>query len=122
MIGGFVAFLRFLRGLAEQFGVDPSVISVGLAMCGTTGMNLKCITKRIMEHFLATSPPEADGFRWLREATPGTDWTVDGVARRAALDLLDHWSYSGPAGAGEPEFKDGKYTGEYYRSDFQRQW
>jgi hypothetical protein len=122
IVGGFVAFLRYLRDFAEQFGADPSTFSVGLALRGTGGTSLKCITKRILEHFLATSHPEMDGFRWVREATPGTDWTVDAVARRAALDVLEHWSYSGPAGAGEPEFKDGKYTGEYYRSDFQRQW
>ncbi|MFX8554349.1 hypothetical protein ABTM01_19455, partial [Acinetobacter baumannii] len=59
---------------------------------------------------------------WLREATRGEDWTVDGVARRAALALLDHWSYSGPAGAEEPEFTDGKYTGKYYLDSFRGQW
>lgn len=122
VIGGFVAFLRFLRHFGDQFGVDPSAISIGLALRGTTRTRLRCITKQFMEHYLMTAHPDTDGFRWLREATRGEDWTVDGVARRAALALLDHWSYSGPAGAEEPEFTDGKYTGKYYLDSFRGQW
>lgn len=122
VVGGFVAFLRFLRDFGEKFRVDPAAVSFGLAVRGTSGTRLRCITKRIMDHFLVTAPPEADGFRWLHEATRGEDWTVDGIARRAALALLEHWSYSGLVGAEEPEFTDGKYTGEYYLDSFRRQW
>jgi hypothetical protein len=121
-IGGFVAFLRFLRHFGEQFGIDHTAVSFGLAVRGTSGTRLRCITNRTMEHFQATAPPETDGFRWLHEAARGEDWTVDGAARRAALALLEHWSYSGLAGAEEPEFTDGKYTGDYYLADFRGQW
>ena len=108
VIGGFVAFLRFLRHLTETFGGDPSAISVGLAMRGTSGTRLRCITKRVMEHFQGNATPEADGFRWLNAPTPGTDWTMDRLARQAAVEILDHWSYTGPAWADTPEFTDGK--------------
>jgi hypothetical protein len=122
VVGGFVAFLSFLRHLTETFGGDPSAISVGLAMRGTTGTQLRCITKRVMEHHLGSATPEEDGFRWVNAATPGTDWSLDRLARQAALDLLDHWSYTGPAWADTPEFTNGKYTGDYYRADFHGQW
>ena len=75
-----------------------------------------------MEHYLGGAVPEEDGFRWVNAATVGTDWSLDRLARQAALELLDHWSYSGPAWAETPEFTDGKYTGDYYRADFRRQW
>ncbi len=122
ILAGFVAFLRFLRDFSDKFDHDASCISFGLAMRGTTETQLKWMTKRVMDHYQNTSSPATDGFRWVREAAPGADWDVHEVARAAALDLLDHWSYSGPAWAGQPEFTDGKYTGDYFRSDFYGQW
>lgn len=77
MVGGFVAFLNFLRDLTETFGGDPSAISVGLAMRGITGTRLRCITRRVMEHHLGGSTPEEDGFRWVNATTPRTDLSLD---------------------------------------------
>jgi len=122
VVGGFVAFLRFLRDFAETFKGDPSTMSVGLAMRGTTGTRLRCISKRIMEHHLGGATPEEDGFRWVNAAIPGTDWLLGRLARQAAIEILDHWSYTGPAWTDIPEFTDGKYTGDYYRADFNGQW
>jgi hypothetical protein len=122
VVGGFVAFLRFLRHLAETFGGDPSATSVGLAMRGTSGTRLRCITNRVTEHFQGNSTPDHDGFRWMSAATPGTDWSLDRLARQAAVEVLDHWSYTGPARADIPELTDGKYTGDHYRADFHGQW
>lgn len=122
VVGGIVAFLRFLRDVVETFGGDPPVISVGLAMRGTTGTRLRCISKRLIEHHLGVATPEEDGFRWVNAATPGTDWSLDRVVRQAAIEVLDHWSYTGSAWADTPEFTHGKYTGDYYRADFHGQW
>jgi hypothetical protein len=118
---GFVAFLWFLRDLCGQFGLDPSAVSVGLALRGIKGKVLQCITKRVMPHFQSTTTPMQDGFLFFRQATPGTDWTIDEVALEAAERMLDLWSYSVPSGFGTPEFKAGQYEGEYFKNDF-RSW
>ena len=107
VVGGFVAFLSFLRDLAQTFDSDPTSISVGLALRGTAGSPLEWISN----HGASTRPAEADGFLWRRAATPGTDWTVDEIARQAAVEILEHWSYVGHGGMHTPEFTGGKYTG-----------
>jgi hypothetical protein len=118
VIAGFVAFLRFLKDLCGQFGLDTSGALVGFALRGVKGKALKCITERVMPHFQTTTSPKQDGFRFFRPATPGTDWTVDEMALGAAEQILDFWSFSTLSGFGTPEFKDGRYEGEYFKSRF----
>lgn len=118
VVGGFVAFLSFLRDLAVTFDSDLTSMSVGLALRGTAGSRLEWIGNRGG----STRPAEADGFLWKRVATPGTDWIVDEVARRAAVEILEHWSYVGHGGTYTPEFADGKYTGQLAREVMPGNW
>jgi hypothetical protein len=118
VVGGFVAFLRFLRDLAVTFDSDPTAMSVGLALRGTANSTLECITN----HGTNTRRAEANGFVWRRAATPGADWTVNDVARQAAVEILEHWSYVGHGGIHIPEFASGKYIGELYRKVMQGNW
>ncbi len=112
-LAGFVCFLHFIRDLADTFGGDPTAMSVGLAMRGTRGTTLRCLA--------GGAAAEKDGFLWAREMN-GTDWSVDAVARRASAELLDHWSFLAPHGSGEPEFRNGKYTGDLYKQLFSGNW
>jgi len=120
-IAGFMCFLQFIRDLAGTFGGDAAVVSVGLALRGTTGTVLKEFADPNVEAMCATSPIVKPSFLWTRPAD-GADWSPDAVARAASVELLDHWSILPPPGAEEPEFSGGKYTGRYYRYYCAGQW
>jgi hypothetical protein len=65
-----------------------------------------------------TQPPSSNVLRFVRPPTVD-DWAVDAVAQEAAIEILDHWSFAGEFWVGRPEFKDGVYQGECFRSRFQ---
>lgn len=118
IVGDFVAFLHFLRELCDRFDVDPCGLAVGLALRGTQGKRLLCITEKVMAHYQRTVSPKCDGLRYLRQATPEADWTVTEVAREAAEEILDLWSYSSPNSFDRPEFRGEQYVGEFLKTKF----
>jgi hypothetical protein len=122
VVAGLFAFVTFIRDLSTTFGVDPSEISIGMAMQGTSGTKLTCVSRGMLGHQVGGAAPSEDGLRWVNAATPGVDWSPDHLVHRAALEVLDHWSVAVPAWRDTPEFRNEKYTGDYYLAEFHHQW
>lgn len=118
VVAAFVGFLSFVRDLSARFQIDTKAIGLGLALVGTSGKQLLCIREEGIRQSYHTQPPSSNAMRFVRPPG-GEDWTVDAVAQEAAIEILDHWSFAGEFWVGRPEFKDGVYHGEFFKSRFQ---
>jgi hypothetical protein len=117
VIASLVAFLLFVRDLATTFRLNPAEIGLGLTLIGTTGKRLLCIREEGFTVSYQTQLPGLDSLRFVRPPRQ-EDWSVDGVAQEAAVEILDHWSFYAEQWVGRPEFRDGVYQGECFKARF----
>lgn len=116
-----VGFLGFLQDLATFLKIDSAVFSLGVALQGTKGVDLACITQRVdaplIRQLIHTVLPARENLLYLRPSEKGP-WELDEVAHEVAEAMLEHWSCTRPGWIATPEFKDGEYTGEFFKNNF----
>ncbi len=121
IVANIVGFLGFLKDAAAHRSIDPSGISIGMALRGIKDTSLVCITDRMLRWHAESLPQERDTMLVLRPAEDGP-WDVNSVAGEFAENILGHWEFSRPTHwADTPEFEAAVYKGKFFRANFQ-QW
>jgi len=118
LIANVVGFLGLLRQLCEHWTIDPATLSLGVGLRGIKRTHLSCVTKRLMREPAVSTPPNGDAMLFLRSSEDGP-WEVDGLAQEYASAVLEHWEFARPGWMADlPEFRDGRYEGEYFCEHF----
>lgn len=109
------SFTNLVKRFVSAFHQKGWKCSIGMAVRGTKQTLLHIPQSRFAFRFGHPGDhPEKDGLLWYRKATLESDWTVDEITERPAIEILDHWSVSRPIERTLPEFDDDGYTGDYY--------
>jgi hypothetical protein len=121
VVAGLVAFLHFTKDVATRL-TPTRGIHVGVCLRGTEGKRICGLFEGEERLDPYTVPPVQDGFLFEKTVGNSSAWAVDEVAREAATELLVHWSYRGAMRSDPPEFENGVYKGECFRSRFSQVW